>query len=74
MKFDPPVEMTTIKVQDAVSGYFKGEDAQNNDVYRLIEKSAGIKVTNKFTVAGDAYEEKMKVAIAKLRRMLIPDE
>lgn len=62
-KYDPPIELTTIRSLSPNQYYDEGETIDNNAIYDYYEQKYGIKVINKWTVTNE-YESKLKIAIA----------
>ncbi len=62
-KYDPPIELTTVRSIDAEQPYDPGENIDNNIIYDYYEQKLGIKIKNKWTVTNE-YNSKLKIAIA----------
>jgi len=67
-KYDPPVEITTVRIVNDTFKYAEGDSIDNNVWTRSIQDKLGITVKNKWVVSGDAPggqgEQKMNVSIA----------
>lgn len=63
-KYDPPIEITTVRALDPNLKFREGETFENNIWTRTIESELGLKVKNNWTVNGAQYDQKMNVAIA----------
>jgi putative aldouronate transport system substrate-binding protein len=63
-KYDPSIEITTVRSLDPNLKFREGENIENNIWTRTIENDLGIKVKNNWTVNGAQYDQKMNVAIA----------
>ncbi|WP_248923874.1 extracellular solute-binding protein [Paenibacillus hamazuiensis] len=63
-KYDPPIEVTTVRSLDPNLKFREGENIDSNIWSKTIEKELGIKIKNSWTVNGAQYEQKMNVAIA----------
>lgn len=62
-KYNPPIEMSTVR-QVAANQYFdEGETIDKNSLYDFYESQLGIKIKNLWTVSKD-YDTKLKLAIA----------
>ncbi|WP_158560261.1 extracellular solute-binding protein [Paenibacillus contaminans] len=62
-KYDPPIEMTTIRSMGPEQAFDPGENIDKNIIYDYYEQKLGIKLKNKWTVTND-YSSKLKIAIA----------
>jgi len=62
-KYDPPIELTTIRTISSEQYFDEGENIDKNAIYDHYEEKYGIKVKNKWTVANE-YGAKLKIAIA----------
>lgn len=64
-KYDPPIEVTTVRIVDDTYKYEEGESLENNIWTRTIEEELGIKIKNLWVVSGAQQgEQKMNVSIA----------
>ena len=63
-KYDPPIEITTVRIVDDTYKYADGESIDNNVWTRSIQDKLGITIKNKWTVSGGQGEQKMNVSIA----------
>ena len=65
-KYDPPIEMTTVRFVRDGAEYPAGDSIDNNVWYRAYESELGIKLTNIWTAsdAADLRDQRMSVAIA----------
>lgn len=61
--YDPEITLTFAK-PEVVTNYPQGQDAQNNEMYRMWEEIMGIKVENAILCASGAMTEKFQLAIA----------
>ncbi|QNK56835.1 extracellular solute-binding protein [Paenibacillus sp. PAMC21692] len=62
-KYDPPIELTTIRSIGAEQAYDPGENIDKNTIYDYYEQKLGIKIKNNWTVNNE-YDAKLKIAIA----------
>lgn len=62
-KYDPPIELTTIRTISAEQYFDEGENIDKNSIYDYYENKFGIKLKNKWTVTNE-YAAKLKIAIA----------
>ncbi|MFD0713820.1 extracellular solute-binding protein [Paenibacillus sp. GCM10027626] len=62
-KYDPPIELSTIRMISPEQYFDEGEKIDNNAIYSYYENKFGIKLKNKWTVTND-YDSKLKIAIA----------
>jgi putative aldouronate transport system substrate-binding protein len=67
-KYDPPIEITTVRIVNDTVKYAQGETIENNVWTKKNLETLGIKVKNLWVVSGDAPggqgEQKMNVSIA----------
>lgn len=67
-KYDPPIEITTVRIVNDTFKYAEGEDISNNVWTRTMEEKLGINVKYDWVVSGDGPggqgEQKMNVSIA----------
>lgn len=64
-KYDPPIEITTVRQMHPSMKFASGESIDKNSVYDAYEKDLGIKLKNKWTTADAAqYDAKVKIDIA----------
>ncbi|MDF2649936.1 MAG: transporter substrate-binding protein [Paenibacillus sp.] len=63
-KYDPPIEITTVRSLDPNLKFKDGDTIESNIWTRTFEKELGIKIKNNWTVNAAQYEQKMNVAIA----------
>jgi len=67
-KYDPPIEITTVRIVNDTYKYAEGDTIDNNVWTRSIQEKLGITVKNNWVVSGDAPggqgEQKMNVSIA----------
>jgi putative aldouronate transport system substrate-binding protein len=63
-KYDPAIEVTTIRSIGADFNFDEGEDIDNNAIYDAYENDLGIKIKNVWTVDQSQYNEKIRLAIA----------
>lgn len=63
-KYDPPIELTTVRPVDATFKYAEGDSIDSNIWTRIFEKDYGIKVKNIWTVDSSQYRQKLNVSIA----------
>jgi len=63
-KYDPPIEITTVRIVDDTYKYTDGESIDSNVWTRSIQDKLGITIKNKWTVSGGQGEQKMNVSIA----------
>ncbi|MFC3800508.1 extracellular solute-binding protein [Cohnella sp. GCM10012308] len=62
-KYDPPIEVTTVRYTDSSFKFKDGESLDNNAWTRAYEEELGIKVKNKWIVNGDQFNQKMNLSI-----------
>jgi len=63
-KYDPPIEITTVRIVDDTYKYTEGESIDKNVWTRSIQDKLGITIKNNWTVSGGQGEQKMNVSIA----------
>jgi putative aldouronate transport system substrate-binding protein len=63
-KYDPPIEMTTVRITDSTFKYPPGDSLENNVWTRSLLDKLGIKVKNDWVVDKGQAEQKMNVSIA----------
>jgi len=67
-KYDPPIEITTVRIVNDTYKYAEGDSIDNNVWTRTLKDKLGITVKNEWVVSGDAPggqgEQKMNVSIA----------
>ncbi|MFD0715023.1 extracellular solute-binding protein [Paenibacillus sp. GCM10027626] len=67
-KYDPPIEITTVRIINDTYRFAEGESIDNNAWTRTLKDKLGITVKNKWVVSGDGPggqgEQKMNVSIA----------
>ncbi|MBW7455608.1 extracellular solute-binding protein [Paenibacillus sepulcri] len=67
-KFDPPIEISTVRIVNDTYKYPAGDSIESNVWTKTIEDKLGIKVKNQWVVSGDQAggqgEQKMNVSIA----------
>ncbi len=63
-KYDPPIEVTTVRYTDASYKFKDGESLDNNVWTKAYESELGIKVKNVWIVNGDQYGQKVNLSIA----------
>jgi len=63
-KYDPPIEVTTVRSINAGVKYQEGDSIDSNIWTRDFEKELGIKVVNKWKVSDQQYQNKMAVTMA----------
>lgn len=63
-KYDPPIEITTVRSTSARFKFLDGESLDNNAWTRAYENELGIKVKNVWTIDEAQYQNKMNVTIA----------
>ncbi|QOV18781.1 extracellular solute-binding protein [Blautia liquoris] len=62
-KYDPAITLSFNK-EEVVTDYPDGQDAENNDMYKMWEDVMGIKVKNKILTPPASMTEKMQLAIS----------
>ncbi|MDG0814713.1 extracellular solute-binding protein [Cohnella rhizosphaerae] len=62
-KYDPPIEVSTVRYTDSSFKFKDGESLDNNAWTRAYEEELGIKVKNKWIVNGDQFNQKMNLSI-----------
>ncbi|MFD0674057.1 extracellular solute-binding protein [Cohnella sp. GCM10027633] len=64
-KYDPPIEITTVRYTDSSFKYKEGESLENNAWTRAYESELGIKLKNLWVVNGEGnqYTQKMNLTI-----------
>lgn len=62
-KYDPPIELTTVRSLLEGMPFPSGDNIDNNVWYREYEQKLGIKLKNKWSVNDNQYEQKMNVSI-----------
>ncbi|GGA00332.1 lipoprotein LipO [Paenibacillus marchantiophytorum] len=63
-KYDPPIEVTTVRSVDAAFKYAAGDSIDSNIWTKIFEQDYGIKVKNVWSVDGTQYHQKLNVSIA----------
>lgn len=64
-KYDPPIEVTAVRIVNDTYKYKEGEDIDNNIWTRYYKDYLGITIRNEWVVSGgDTGEQKMNVTIA----------
>ncbi|MHA6482777.1 extracellular solute-binding protein [Paenibacillus sp. strain BS8-2] len=64
-KYDPPIELTTIRTIDAEQAFDPDDTIDNNTIYNYYEEKLGIKLKNDWVVSTvNDYDSKLKIAIA----------
>jgi len=63
-KYDPPIEITTVRIIDDTVKFMEGQTIDNNMWTQLLQDKLGIKIKNDWVVSGDQGEQKMNVSIA----------
>ncbi|MCQ6558400.1 extracellular solute-binding protein [Paenibacillus mendelii] len=67
-KYDPPIEISTVRIVNDTYKYAEGESIENNAWTRTLQEKLGITLKNKWVVSGDGPggqgEQKMNVSIA----------
>jgi len=63
-KYDPPIEVKTVRSTSARFKFLDGESLDNNAWSRAYENELGIKVKNVWTIDEAQYQNKMNVTIA----------
>ncbi|CAK4814787.1 unnamed protein product [Aphanomyces euteiches] len=63
-KYDPPIEISTVRYTDASFKFKDGESLDNNVWTKAYESELGIKVKNVWVVNGDQYGQKLNLSIA----------
>jgi len=63
-KYDPPVEVTTVRWLPPSLKFEKGDSIDNNIWYRSYEEELGIKLVNEWSVPQTQWQQKMNVTIA----------
>jgi len=63
-KYEPVVELTTVRSNNGMEKFLPGESIDNNAYYKLYEEELGIKVKNNWVVDGSQYELKANITIA----------
>ncbi|WP_084224829.1 extracellular solute-binding protein [Paenibacillus pectinilyticus] len=63
-KYDPPIEVTTVRSVDATFKYAAGDSIDSNIWTKIFEQDYGIKVKNTWAVDGTQYHQKLNVSIA----------
>ncbi|MDI4647448.1 extracellular solute-binding protein [Cohnella hashimotonis] len=62
-KYDPPIEVSTVRVLGGDVKFFEGESIDNNVWTRYAKDQLGITIKNKWTVNSDQGKEKMNLSI-----------
>ncbi|MBB6730804.1 extracellular solute-binding protein [Cohnella sp. CBP 2801] len=65
-KYDPPIELTTVRMDDGVTNFYNGDSWDSNIWYQSYTDDLGINLKNKWVapLAGNQYQEKLNVSIA----------
>ncbi|MFC5649686.1 extracellular solute-binding protein [Paenibacillus solisilvae] len=64
VKYDPPIELSTVRSTDVNIKYAPGESMDKNAVYDAYEKELGIKLKNDWVVNNDQYDAKIDLSVA----------
>lgn len=64
VKYDPPIEITTVRPIDDTVKFKEGQTIDNNMWTQFLLDKLGIKLKYDWVVNGDQYEQKMNVSIA----------
>ncbi|MDG0790292.1 extracellular solute-binding protein [Cohnella ginsengisoli] len=62
-KYDPPIQLSTIRTIPSDQYFDEGENIDHNAIYDYYKEKLGIEIKNKWTVTND-YSNKLKIAIA----------
>ncbi|MBP1989345.1 extracellular solute-binding protein [Paenibacillus eucommiae] len=63
-KYDPPIELTTVRVQQPTVKFANGDSMENNYWTRAYEEKYGIKLKTLWAVDPSQFEQKMNLSIA----------
>ncbi|QGQ98733.1 extracellular solute-binding protein [Paenibacillus psychroresistens] len=63
-KYEPAIEITTVRNQEPSDKFKEGESLDNNVWTKAYESELGIKVKNLWVVTGAQYEQKLNLSIA----------
>ncbi len=63
-KYDPPIEVTTVRSMNPSIVWDEGESYERNGVYAAYENDLGIKIRNLWSVDSSQYDQKVNIAIA----------
>ncbi|GBF76780.1 hypothetical protein PA598K_05267 [Paenibacillus sp. 598K] len=63
-KYDPPIEVTTVRYTDSSFRFPEGDSIDSNVWTRAYESDLGIKVKNLWVVNGEQYNQKVNLSIA----------
>lgn len=63
-KYDPPIEISTVRYTDATYKYAQGDSIDSNIWTKIFEEDYGIKVKNLWTTDVSQYRQKLNVSIA----------
>ncbi|MDF2922786.1 MAG: extracellular solute-binding protein [Paenibacillaceae bacterium] len=63
-KYDPPIEVSTVRYVDAGFKFPAGDNIDNNIWTRIFEKDYGIKIKNLWTTDITQYRQKLNISIA----------
>jgi len=67
-KYDPPIEVSTVRIINDTYKFAEGDTIDSNVWYKAYEEELGIKIKNDWVVSGDGVggpgEQKMNVSIA----------
>jgi len=62
-KYDPPIEVTTVRYTDSSFKFKEGESLDKNAWTAAYESQLGIKIKNLWVVNGDQFNQKMNLSI-----------
>ncbi|MFD2333433.1 extracellular solute-binding protein [Cohnella sp. GCM10020058] len=63
-KYDPPIEVTTVRSTDSTIKFAAGDSLDSNIWTKIFEEQYGIKVKNQWVVDAGQYHQKLNVSIA----------
>jgi len=63
-KYDPPIEVSTVRSVDPTIKYADGDSIDNNIWTKIFENDYGIKVKNVWAVDASQYRQKLNISIA----------
>ncbi|SDO24248.1 putative aldouronate transport system substrate-binding protein [Paenibacillus sp. yr247] len=62
-KYDPPIQLSTVRWLSSSMSFKTGEDLNNNIWYKTYEDELGIKLSNQWIVNEDQYDSKLNLTI-----------
>ncbi|QGQ94232.1 hypothetical protein EHS13_04580 [Paenibacillus psychroresistens] len=61
VKYDPAIEVSTVRMQNSGLKFPSGDDWDNNVYTRELDKQLGVKLKNKWVIDDQQYAKKLSV-------------